>query len=44
MHILQMIYNVIFFLEILSKYMTIGRIICDYPCGKEVSDKNGAQL
>ena len=36
--ILQMLYSVIFLLEILSTYMTMILILCDYSCGKEVSE------
>ena len=36
--LLQMFLNVIFILDILSTFMTMILILCDYPCWKEVSD------
>ena len=33
-----MFHNVIVLLELLPTYMTMIHIICDYTCGKQVSD------
>ena len=33
-----MFHNVIFRLEILSKYVKMSIILCDYTCGKEILD------
>ena len=38
MLLLQMYHNDLFLFEILSTFITRTLIICDYPCGKEVSD------